>query len=73
MAGYAAGGYYESAAGRHPRIQLLSVEDLFAGKTIDYPVRYGLVETPRPRKRTVEAEQLPLGDADYGYVESAGA
>jgi hypothetical protein len=33
----ASAGFYESPRGRHPRLQILTVEDLLAGKGIDYP------------------------------------
>ena len=33
----ASAGFYESPWGKHPRIQLLTVEDLLGGKSIDYP------------------------------------
>lgn len=33
----ASAGFYNSAWGKHPRIQLLPIEDLLNGKTIDYP------------------------------------
>ena len=33
----AAAGFYESPWGKHPRIQLLTIEDLLGGKRIDYP------------------------------------
>ena len=33
----ASAGFYKSPWGKHPRIQLLTIEDLLGGKTIDYP------------------------------------
>ena len=66
-------GFYESMVGRHPRLQILSVRDLFGGKGIDSPYRYALRDTPIKVTHPERIEQLPLGDADYGYVESAGA
>ena len=33
----ASAGFYESLWGKHPRIQLLTIEDLLGGKSIDYP------------------------------------
>lgn len=33
----ATAGFYKSPWGQHPRLQLLTIEDLFNGKTIDYP------------------------------------
>ena len=35
--GEASAGFYESPWGKHPRIQLLTIEDLLGGKSIDYP------------------------------------
>lgn len=34
----ASAGFYTSPWGKHPRLQLLTVEELLAGKRIDYPV-----------------------------------
>ena len=36
----ASAGFYESPWGKHPRIQLLTIEDLLGGKSIDYPQDY---------------------------------
>ncbi|MBI3089416.1 MAG: restriction endonuclease [Candidatus Tectomicrobia bacterium] len=33
----AGAGFYESQWGKHPRIQILTIEELLAGKRIDYP------------------------------------
>ena len=33
----ASAGFYESPWGKHPRIQLLTIEDLLGGNSIDYP------------------------------------
>ena len=33
----ASAGFYESPWGKHPRIQLLTIEDLLGGKSVDYP------------------------------------
>ena len=33
----ASAGFYKSPWGKHPRIQLLTIEDLLGGKTVDYP------------------------------------
>ena len=33
----ASAGFYESPWGKHPRIQLLTIEDLLGGKSIDFP------------------------------------
>ena len=33
----ASAGFYESPWGKHPRIQLLTIEDLLGGRAVDYP------------------------------------
>ena len=33
----ASAGFYESPWGKHPRIQLLTIEDLLGGRSVDYP------------------------------------
>jgi len=33
----ASAGFYKSAWGKHPRLQLLTIEELLGGKGIDYP------------------------------------
>jgi site-specific DNA-methyltransferase (adenine-specific) len=55
-------GFYTSPWGRHRRLQLLTIEDLFEAKGIDYP---GWVNTtfrtaPRPRSREYDNFQMPL-------------
>ena len=48
----ASAGFYESPWGKHPRIQLLTIEDLLGGKSIDYPqdtdVTFKKAERVRP-------------------------
>ena len=40
----ASAGPYRSALGEHPRIQLLTIEDVLeSGKTVDYPPRLHIV------------------------------
>jgi hypothetical protein len=50
---------------RYPRIQILSIEDLLAGKKIDYP-RFAADATFKkaPKSRKAAEEQLPLGNVD---------
>jgi DNA modification methylase len=64
----AAAGFYSSPWGtKHPRIQLITVEELMAGKPIDYPTRstpggnVSLKAAPRAAKAV--AEQASLYDA----------
>jgi DNA modification methylase len=63
----ASAGFYESAWGNHPRIQLLTIAELLAGAGIDYPRVTG---SNRTLKRAVPAKprkgegQLSLEDTD---------
>lgn len=47
----ASAGFYLSPWGKHPRIQLLTVGDLLAGKGIDYPRTAGINVTYKPAPR----------------------
>ena len=56
----ASAGFYDSPWGMHPRLQLLTIEELLAGRGIDYPQTAGVNRTFRqaPRARRV-AEPHP--------------
>lgn len=58
----ASAGFYESPWGKHPRLQLLTVEDLLAGKGIDYPKTAGVNQTykqaPKAKKVAERAQGL---------------
>jgi site-specific DNA-methyltransferase (adenine-specific) len=60
----ASAGFYTSAWGQHPKIQLLTVAELLAGKRIDMPAggahmtQVALPPTPEP---AVHPDQLSLG------------
>jgi site-specific DNA-methyltransferase (adenine-specific) len=62
----AAGGFYDSPWGSHPRIQILTVSDLLAGKRIDYPSVEGTNRTfkraPKVKREAVAHPELPLGE-----------
>ena len=63
----ASAGFYESPWGKHPRIQLLTIEDLLGGKSIDYPqdtdVTFKKAQRVRPNP-SEKQEILPLeGDS----------
>jgi site-specific DNA-methyltransferase (adenine-specific) len=63
MRSWAAGqGFYESPWGKHPRLQLLTVGELLAGKQLDYPRTAGVNRTykqaPRALKKVAEAPEL---------------
>jgi DNA modification methylase len=60
----ASSGFYESPGWRtkHPRLQILTVADLLAGKRIDYPppAQVNVTFKRAPKAKADEAEQLPL-------------
>jgi DNA modification methylase len=62
----ASAGFHTSPWGKHPRIQLLTVEDVLAGKGIDYPRTAGTNVTLKAAPRAVAsvAEPLHLFDED---------
>ena len=59
----ASAGFYESPWGKHPRIQLLTIEDLLGGKSIDYPKDTDVTFKKAQRVRSNPSEKqkiLPL-------------
>ena len=52
----ASAGFFQSEWGKHPRLQLLTVAELFAGQTIDYPHVTGVDVTFKPAPK---AKKLP--------------
>jgi DNA modification methylase len=63
MRAWAAGqGFYESPWGKHPRLQLLTVGELLAGKAIEYPRTAGTNVTykqaPKALKKVAEPKSL---------------
>jgi site-specific DNA-methyltransferase (adenine-specific) len=60
----ASAGFYTSPSGKHPRLQLLTVAELLAGRRIDMPAggahltQVALPPTPEP---TVHPDQVSLG------------
>jgi len=56
-----AGHYTSSFGGEYPRIQLLTVEDLFDGRTINYPAE-NITTKKAPRRPRSDGEQLSIGD-----------
>ena len=60
----ASAGFYESPWGKHPRIQLLTIEDLLGGKSIDYPqatdVTFKKAQRVRPNP-SEKQKNLPMG------------
>ena len=66
MQAWAAGaGFYESPWGKHPRMQLVTVQELLEGKRLDYPPSNATFKQAEPLLPE-EAESLPLpfGDDD---------
>ena len=60
----ASAGFYESPWGKHPRIQLLTIEDLLGGKSIDYPQATDVTFKKAQRVRSDPSEKqknLPMG------------
>ncbi|MSP63093.1 MAG: hypothetical protein EXR72_22700 [Myxococcales bacterium] len=60
----ASAGFYESPWGRHPRVQILTIEDLLEGKGIDMPpIRPGGTTFKKAAKvRRNQGEQLTLDE-----------
>jgi hypothetical protein len=60
----ASAGYYTSAWGKHPKIQLLTIEELLDGKRIDYPRTIGsnVSFKQAPKWRRKRAEQIDLDE-----------
>ena len=59
----ASAGFYKSPWGKHPRIQLLTIEDLLGGKSIDYPKDTDVTfkKAQRVRSRPAEKQKdLPM-------------
>ncbi len=57
----ASAGFYESAWGKHPRLQLLTVEGLLAGKRIDMPPQQASVtfkQAPKAQPKSAETDPL---------------
>jgi hypothetical protein len=59
----ASAGTVASAWGNHPRLQILTIEELLAGKRIDYPRAQGVNVTFKQAPRAKKGrgpQQLPL-------------
>jgi DNA modification methylase len=53
-------GFYTSPWGQHPRLQLLTVEELLEGKGIDYPRHVNVTFKAAPKATPTEATTLAL-------------
>ncbi|MGH8065539.1 MAG: hypothetical protein ACRERE_09940 [Candidatus Entotheonellia bacterium] len=58
----ATAGFYISPWGEHPRLQPLTIDDLFDGRGIDYPgwVDATFKRAPKPHGREPENIEIPL-------------
>ena len=59
----ASAGFYNSPWGKHPRIQLLTIEDLLGGRTVDYPQAADVTFKRAKRIRPVSSKKqshLPM-------------
>lgn len=57
----ASAGFYKSAWGNHPRLQILTIQDLLNGKKIDYPPEQGNVtfkKAPKVKAKKPQTGQL---------------
>lgn len=61
----ASAGFYESPWGRHPRLQLLTIEELLEEKGIDYPRTAGsnvtFKKAPKAKGRKAKQEEIGFG------------
>ena len=64
----AGAGYYESPWGKHPRLQILTVEELLQGRAIDMPpirqVSRTFKKARRAKGKPPENTELPLAEPE---------
>ena len=64
----AGAGYYESPWGKHPRLQILTVDELLQGRAIDMPpirqVSRTFKKARRAKAKPPENTEFPLGEPD---------
>jgi site-specific DNA-methyltransferase (adenine-specific) len=53
-------GYYETLYGKYPKIQILTIEDLFAGKQPNIPLVDSASFKKAPKEKTGEQPDLPF-------------
>ena len=59
----AGAGFYKTPYGNHPKLQILTIEQLLAGARIDYPPQHARVDKTfrkAPKTKVKGPEQLPL-------------
>jgi len=69
----ASAGFFESPWGKHPRIQLLTIEEILSGKIVDYPRTAGINVTTKaaPRVTVKDAHELHLFEAPREVIQKA--
>ena len=63
----ASAGFYTSPWGKHARLQILTVEDMLTGKTIDRPPAQTSVtfkRAPKARLEVRETNPMPFGEPE---------
>lgn len=68
----ASAGFYTSPWGKHARLQILTVEDLLTGKTVDRPPAQTSVtfkRAPRAQPNRVSEQQLKFGETERNTIE----
>lgn len=60
----ASAGFYDSPFGKHPRLQLVTVEELLGGSKLDYPRQANVTYRTAAKVEPKVAEQLGFDDAD---------
>lgn len=62
----AAGGFYTSPWGKHPRLQILTIAELLEGRGIDYPraVNISFKRAPKATRDAAEALSLPFHEQE---------
>jgi hypothetical protein len=66
----ASAGFYTSPWGKHPRLQLRTVEQLLDGREIDYPHMANVTHRRAPRLHGQPADALELFGPDEAAEDS---
>jgi len=70
----ASAGFYKSPWGNHPRLQILTIAELFEGKGIDYPHSAGNLTFKRaPKAETPVPEQMELAQVETARTPRKGS
>jgi site-specific DNA-methyltransferase (adenine-specific) len=68
----ASADFYKSQWGNHPRLQILTIAELLAGKRIDYPPTINVTHKRAPRAEAALPEQFTLAPARSEETERSG-